>query len=1302
MSGDFSRSTFDPRKHYSGVRMQQGRVQLDADWNEQVDIATDALRTRTRDLVGPSGGPAGTAGFALTAEVALVFGGDGGLVEAPAREEYALRAHDHVTVEAVVLPRTGGAGGPIFSAGHLLLSVEEDGRLRFQHGGVDATVTSDRQAWDRPRRAAAVYDGQTITLYLDGTPVASGKAGAGGPGDPTIEIGEIREELLVEAGDVEAVALFSAAKPRGHRGVALRIGGTQPGAPRSFDGVLRSVRLWKAALPAAEVKALASRPFDGDPLLLAGFPLDEGSGRHARDRSALRHDAHLTGPEGHSPRWRCDDLRIGAGRYYVGGSLCENEAAVAFEGQPDLPGEARPEAPGLYLAVLDVRERVVGALEDRALIEIALGGMDTSVRTKTVWQVRLLRLPEGTRDRGEGALAALAAPGGSMRARCELGANTQLSRNSLYRVEIHDEGDVAGAPFPDHGAYPQVTPVPGDPAAVQASASDVDPVRWRAGRWVELSGTAGTGSRVLTQITGVRADGKTCRIALAKPVGLRAGPLRMRLVAGYKWSRNNGLDALPIQTLQAVPAAPAAPAAPAKPAIPGTPVKPAIPATAAKPAVAAEPATTAVVLAAPVGHHGATVQAHDWIEILGNREMYRGDPGPLARIQEISPDRYTLTLLDPVPEGAGQGANALVRRWDRRAGAPDQALSPASIDWTELEDGIQVQFTGSGPYRAGQFWLMPARVKLRDIDWPDDPQGTGPAACEPEGGHRFARLALVRIDPFGVQIEDLRSTFVPLADLRVPGAELTGPITIRGALHVMGPAVIDDDARAHRLSGELEADVVHTPQLADRAVTASKLAPRSIHPDHLTEGLGFVPDGFAILGTSPVPPPGFVYAHRQIEVNNPEPEWKAQPALPDGGGRAVLVTVGEALYALPDHDRAIYRHDEAGARWVRAGERSEHHRRGFGAAAVGREIHIVGGLDQHGLARADHEVFDTAARGPAKLAPGKMASARARLGVAAVGDLVFAVGGVESWLPWRMRDFFIGLGLPRSWFHPRGISSAVEVYDRRRARWHTLPSMPTARCDLGIAVLNDRLHVVGGRSGGILGTAAVLRDHEVFTPARRVWDARMPLATPRAALGAAVVDGILYATGGLGPDGPLATVEAYRPLGETWHAAPALPAPRHDHGSSGLFGDVFVAFGHRSKEALGSAASCAMASTLFVHRKVTPGAKEAHRPKSAALREPDAAHAEHARHAVLEAPALAPGELLKRGLVLAAVGVLLVALIYGYSPGEPSPAPAHGATVPSAAAPSASVAPSATAAPSASVVPAADVDAAVDAGQAVP
>ena len=58
MKGDFSRLTFDRKKHYSGVLMQQGRVLVDADWNEQQRISRYRMETQTADVVGPSGVPA--------------------------------------------------------------------------------------------------------------------------------------------------------------------------------------------------------------------------------------------------------------------------------------------------------------------------------------------------------------------------------------------------------------------------------------------------------------------------------------------------------------------------------------------------------------------------------------------------------------------------------------------------------------------------------------------------------------------------------------------------------------------------------------------------------------------------------------------------------------------------------------------------------------------------------------------------------------------------------------------------------------------------------------------------------------------------------------------------------------------------------------------------------------------------------------------------------------------------------------------------------------------------------------------
>ena len=48
MSGDYSRVRFDAKNDFSGVLMQQGRVQLDADWNEWVALL-DRRATRRDD-----------------------------------------------------------------------------------------------------------------------------------------------------------------------------------------------------------------------------------------------------------------------------------------------------------------------------------------------------------------------------------------------------------------------------------------------------------------------------------------------------------------------------------------------------------------------------------------------------------------------------------------------------------------------------------------------------------------------------------------------------------------------------------------------------------------------------------------------------------------------------------------------------------------------------------------------------------------------------------------------------------------------------------------------------------------------------------------------------------------------------------------------------------------------------------------------------------------------------------------------------------------------------------------------------
>jgi hypothetical protein len=52
MAGDYTRLRFDPRNDGAGILQQQGRVMLDQDWNEQVELVRRRIRAGTLDTIG--------------------------------------------------------------------------------------------------------------------------------------------------------------------------------------------------------------------------------------------------------------------------------------------------------------------------------------------------------------------------------------------------------------------------------------------------------------------------------------------------------------------------------------------------------------------------------------------------------------------------------------------------------------------------------------------------------------------------------------------------------------------------------------------------------------------------------------------------------------------------------------------------------------------------------------------------------------------------------------------------------------------------------------------------------------------------------------------------------------------------------------------------------------------------------------------------------------------------------------------------------------------------------------------------
>lgn len=113
--------------------------------------------------------------------------------------------------------------------------------------------------------------------------------------------------------------------------------------------------------------------------------------------------------------------------------------------------------------------------------------------------------------------------------------------------------------------------------------------------------------------------------------------------------------------------------------------------------------------------------------------------------------------------------------------------------------------------------------------------------------------------------------------------------------------------------------------------------------------------------------------------------------------------------------------------------------------------------------------------------------------------------------------------------------------------WLGKAALPTQRNTLGVAAVNGMLYAVGGQapSGAQLGTV------EAYDPGTNTWTRKADMPTARGRLALAVVDGILYAIGGCTDNacgGFVGTVEAYDPLTDTWNTTPLapMPTPRRD------------------------------------------------------------------------------------------------------------------------------------------------------------
>jgi hypothetical protein len=156
-----------------------------------------------------------------------------------------------------------------------------------------------------------------------------------------------------------------------------------------------------------------------------------------------------------------------------------------------------------------------------------------------------------------------------------------------------------------------------------------------------------------------------------------------------------------------------------------------------------------------------------WVEIVDDISALDGQPNNLFQIK--APNLSTREIRTDASIAMFSGMPGLqLRRWDHTNPTATTAGVPMTTGWVDIEDGVQVRFS-DGNYRAGDYWLIPARTATGDVEWaPFEQPAVNPLPLPPVGvAHYYCKLALLRINTAGVisVLDDCREVFPPLTDI---------------------------------------------------------------------------------------------------------------------------------------------------------------------------------------------------------------------------------------------------------------------------------------------------------------------------------------------------------------------------------------------------------------------------------------------------------------------------------------------------------------------------------------------------------
>ena len=94
-----------------------------------------------------------------------------------------------------------------------------------------------------------------------------------------------------------------------------------------------------------------------------------------------------------------------------------------------------------------------------------------------------------------------------------------------------------------------------------------------------------------------------------------------------------------------------------------------------------------------------------------------------------------------------------------------------------------------------------------------------------------------------------------------------------------------------------------------------------------------------------------------------------------------------------------------------------------------------------------------------------------------------------------------------------GYSLNVNVYDPHTNTWTQKKDMTSGKSDFGAVILNGKIITIGGDLGDVY---TIVGDMQIYDPISDTWTTtNTPLITPRVGLQSCLVDGKIYAIGGL-------------------------------------------------------------------------------------------------------------------------------------------------------------------------------------------